>query len=329
MSEVRTGHPPGMPSNTADTPLFSVVIPIFNEEDNLEELHRRLTDVLVKYEGGYEIILVDDGSRDTSADLIRQLSSRDRRVRGIRFSRNFGQHIAITAGLDESSGECVLIMDGDLQDQPEAIPALYGKLREGFDVVYGVRVAKQHSVFKRVTSWMFLKVMRAITTEEAEITTGIYRIMTREVADAVCQCREQARFVVGLFNWVGFRQTSMEVPHGGRFAGETKYSLLKMIKLAMNGITAFSKVPLQIASLIGTAVSIWAFAWGGWLILRKVIWNTAVPGWTSTMVVLLLLSGVQLLSLGVIGSYIGRIYGEAQRRPLYIVAERFGNPRGD
>jgi dolichol-phosphate mannosyltransferase len=306
------------------SPYFSIVVPVFNEEENLPELHRRLTDVLTELGKPYEIVFVDDGSRDGTPKLLRKLHKDDDRVRMIRFSRNFGHHIAITAGMDEAKGDCVVLMDADLQDRPEAIPALYEKLEEGWDVVYGVRAQKKHSLFKRVTSWMFNKLMAWIATEGTQITTSIFRIMRREVVDAVKECREQARFVVGLLSWVGFKQTSIEVVHGERYAGETKYSLFKMFKLAFNGITSFSRLPLQIASAVGFVVSLGAFAWGGWILIKQLVWETAVPGWTSTMIVLLFLGGVQLLCIGALGSYVGRIYGETQRRPLYIVAERKG-----
>ncbi|MGE0788884.1 MAG: glycosyltransferase [Sandaracinaceae bacterium] len=312
------------PGGDADDPFFSVVVPLFNEEGNLSELYERLTAVMEGLARPYEVIFVDDGSRDSTPEKVRELHDSDPRIRLIRFSRNFGHHIAITAGLDEARGERIIMMDGDLQDRPEAIPDLFAKLEEGFDVVYGIRAQKKHSLFKRVTSWMFVTLMRQVTTENAEITTNIFRIMTRQVADAVRECREQARFVVGLFSWVGFRQTAIEVIHGARHAGETKYSLAKMFRLAFNGITSFSRLPLQVASLLGMAVSVGAFGLGCYYIVMKLQYDTQVTGWTSTLVVILFLSGVQLLCLGVLGSYIGRIYGEAQNRPLYVVAERLG-----
>jgi len=318
-------------------PHFSIVIPVFNEEENLEELHTRLTEVLEEIGETYELVFVDDGSRDRTAAMLRAMHEEDPRVTLLRFSRNFGHHIAITAGLDAARGEYIVMMDGDLQDRPEAIPDLYAKIQEGFDLVYGVRAQKKHSLFKRVTSWMFVRLMRTVATEDNEITTSIFRIMNREVAEAVRECRERARFVVGLFSWVGFRQTSIVVQHGARHAGETKYSLSTMFRLAFDGIASFSRMPLQIASWVGFAVSLFAFGWGGWLVAKKGIamfpgmehLDQAVTGWTSTMVVLLFLGGVQLLCLGVLGSYVGRIYGETQGRPLYIVAERLGGQRDD
>jgi glycosyltransferase involved in cell wall biosynthesis len=307
-----------------ERPHFSIVVPVYNEEENLPELHRRLTAAMEQIGKSYEFVFVDDGSRDGSSAWLRKKHAEDSHVRLVRFSRNFGHHIAVTAGMDEARGDCVVLMDADLQDRPEAIPDLYAKLEEGWDVVYGVRAQKKHSLFKRVTSWMFNKLMAWIATEGTQITTSIFRIMRREVVDAVKECREQARFVVGLLSWVGFRQTSIEVVHGARHAGETKYSLVKMFKLAFNGITSFSRLPLQIASFVGFLVSMGAFGWGTWLLVSQAIWSTAVEGWTSTMIVLLFLGGVQLLCIGALGSYVGRIYGETQRRPLYIVAERKG-----
>lgn len=304
-------------------PDVSVVLPVYDEEGNLEELHRRLTDALCRMGVTYELVFVDDGSQDRSFELLSELAKTDPRVRALSFSRNFGHHIAITAGIDAARGEAVVLMDADLQDRPEEIPKLYAKLLEGYDVVYAIRMAKKHSLFKRVASLAFNRVMNRIV-EGHEIDTAIFRIARRRVIDAVKECREQARMVLGLFSWVGFRQTGVEVTHGERHAGETKYSLVKMIRLALHTVTGFSRIPLQVASYLGLIAAVSSFAVGGYFIWLKLAYDAAVEGWTSTIVAALFLGGVQLLCLGILGEYVGRIYGESQRRPLYVVAEELG-----
>jgi dolichol-phosphate mannosyltransferase len=303
-------------------PFFSVVVPVFNEEGNVPELHRRLVATLEGMGRSFEIVFVDDGSRDGSYAAIERLFQVDQRVRAVRFSRNFGHHLAITAGLDAARGQAVVLMDSDLEDRPEVIPALFAKLEEGFDVVYGIRRGRTHSLFKRVTSKLFMAFMNRIADGDIALNTSILRIVRRPVVDAVAACREQHRFILGLFSWVGFRQTGIEVEHGERFAGETKYSLAKMVKLAMNTITASSTLPLKAASFLGTVVSSLSILYALLLLGKKLLWDTMVEGWTSTIVTGLFLGGVQLICLGILGEYVGRIYSEIQRRPLYVVAER-------
>lgn len=314
----------------AASPFFSIVVPVFNEEGNIVELHSRLIETLERLARPFEIVFIDDGSKDGSYAAIERLSRGDARVRAVRFSRNFGHHLAITAGLDAARGETVVLMDSDLEDRPEVIPDLFAKLEEGFDVVYGVRKGRTHSLFKRITSKLFLTLLSRLTDGEQHLNTSILRIARRPVIDAVAACREQHRFILGLFSWVGFRQTGIDVEHGQRFAGTTKYSLYKMLRLALTTITASSTLPLKAASFLGTLVSSLAFVYATVLLLKKVLWDTMVEGWTSTMVAGLFLGGVQLICLGVLGEYVGRIYGEIQKRPLYVVASRLepsGEPR--
>jgi dolichol-phosphate mannosyltransferase len=301
-------------------PYFSVVLPVFNEEGNLSELHARLTKVLTEdIARSYELIFVDDGSADGTFTRLTELHTRDPHVRVLRFARNFGHHLAITAGIDAARGDVVALMDSDLQDLPESLPLLHAKLEEGYDVVRAVRQGKKHSLFKRVTSDLFNRLMNRLVAG-FEIDTAVFRIARRPVIDAVKACREQARFILGLFSWVGFRQTSVEVPHGERHTGETKYSLFKMIRLAVNTITAFSRMPLQVASYIGLLIALCSFGFGSWIIAKKVFLDTAVEGWSSLIVVILFLGGVQLLCLGILGEYVGRAYSEVQKRPLYVVS---------
>jgi dolichol-phosphate mannosyltransferase len=303
-----------------------VVVPVYNEEGNLEELHRRLVLVLEGLGRSFELVFVDDGSRDGSYAGLERLFARDKRVRALRFSRNFGHHLAITAGLDAARGQAVILMDSDLEDRPEAIPTLWAKLEEGYDVVYGVRRNRTHSAFKRLTSRLFVAVMNRIVDGEQELNTSIFRIARRPVVEAVRACREQHRFILGLFSWVGFRQTGIEVDHGERFAGSTKYSLSKMLRLALTTVTASSTLPLKAASFLGTLVSALSFLYAALLLGKKLLWDTMVEGWTSTIVAGLFLGGVQLICLGILGEYVGRIYGEIQRRPLYVLASKLERP---
>jgi glycosyltransferase involved in cell wall biosynthesis len=310
-------------------PYFSIVMPVYNESGNLQELHRRLTSVLRGLGRSYELLFIDDGSNDSSFEVLKQLHQEDRNVHVIAFSRNFGHHIALTAGLDEARGEAVVMIDSDLQDQPESIPLLYEKFQQGYDVVYGIPQVKKHSIFKRATSRMFVWLINRLRSGDEPINTHLFRIASRDVIDVVKRCREQSRFLLGLFSWVGYRQTGVEVPHAARRVGETKYSLVRMVSLALDTIIGFSWVPLRLATVLGFTVSLGSFAFGGWLIVRKLLYDTIASGWTSTMVTLVMLGGVQLLALGVLGEYIGRIYVESQDRPLYVVARRLPPLSGD
>ncbi len=309
------------PAAPGGDPRLTVVLPVFNEEGNLRELCARLVAVLEGTLGvTFELIFVDDGSSDGSFDILAALHAEDDRVRVLRFARNFGHHIAITAGLDAARGELVAFMDSDLQDQPEALPILFEKLEEGYDLVRAIRKEKKHSLFKRLTSATFQALMNRLVSG-FQIDTAIFRIARRPLIDAVKACRERDRFVAGLFSWVGFRQTSVEVPHGARFSGETKYTLRKMVRLALNSITAFSRAPLRLANAVGLMVSVLSFVGGLGVIYLKLRYDTAVVGWPSTIVLITFLGGVQLLCLGIIGEYVGRIYHEVQRRPLYVLAD--------
>lgn len=304
-------------------PFFSVVLPVYNEVGVVDELYRRLSASLEEIGRPYEVLFVDDGSRDGSFAKLQSLNAKDARVRVIRFSRNFGHHMAITAGMDAARGECVVLMDSDLQDQPEEIPKLLAKFDEGYDVVYGIRMGKKHGPLKRLASWGFVKTMNALV-HEGSINTHIFRLVRRNVVDAVKTCREHSRFIVGLVSWVGFEQIGVPVVHGERFSGETKYSVLKMVRLALTSMTSFSQLPLQLASYTGFFAASVAVVGAAWLIARKFLYNTAVEGWTSTMVAIFFIGGVQLLCLGILGEYVGRLFTGVQNRPLYVVAKRLG-----
>jgi len=300
--------------------LISVIIPVYNEEDNLPELSKRLLNVLENnLQATYEIIFVDDGSKDNSWKIIEELHMQNELVKGIKFSRNFGHHIAITAGMDYSKGESVILMDADLQDQPEEITKLYNKYKEGFDVVFGFRKEKQHSFLKSTTSRIFIWLMNKIVNSDVPINSNIFRIMNRKVVNTINQFRERERFITGLISFVGFKQIGVEVKHGERYSGKTKYNLAKLLKLAFNTLTSFSYKPLQIASIFGAIMSLSSFIFIIYLVIRKLFFNIGVMGWTSTIVLILFIGGIQMLFLGILGEYIGRIYAENQKRPLYII----------
>jgi dolichol-phosphate mannosyltransferase len=303
-------------------PQLSVVIPLYNEAATIDELYRRLTEVLTHLGRSYEIIMVDDGSRDATFGALDQIARSDPHVRALRFSRNFGHHIAITAGLDQAAGEYVILMDGDLQHRPEDIPRFIATLEEGgFDVVAGIRSPHQIPALKRWTSSLFNGIMQRLTRDAIDIDSNIYRIMRRKVVHSFLRCRERSRFVTGLFGWVGFKRGEIAIDLDPRHAGASSYSVRRMLRLAANSITSFSYFPLELSSYLGFVISFLSFAYGLFLIGRKLVLNTAVEGWTSLSCTIFFVGGVQLMMLGVIGSYLGRVYTEVQGRPLYIVDE--------
>ena len=300
---------------------FSVVIPVFNEEGNLEVLYSRLTKVMDSLGEAYEIIFVDDGSSDSSFQILTGLHQKDSNVKAIRFTRNFGQHIAITAGLDHCKGENVILMDADLQHQPEEIPKLLAKLSQGYDIVYGVPRKRQDNLFKRLTSKVYLSLLAKLTGQVVNPEIGAFRIMTRQVVDYFIEFRERSRFYGGLVAWLGFPYALVEVEHEERFAGKTKYGLWEMIKLATEGIISFSDIPLRLIGYFGLIVSAMSFVLGIYMLIRQFVWRVAVPGYTSIIVSMFFLGGMVLIMLGVIGEYIGKIHTEVKNRPLYVVAD--------
>jgi dolichol-phosphate mannosyltransferase len=313
------------------SPEFSVVIPIHNEEENIAELYRRLTIVIERLctEAGrskdsYEIIMVDDGSTDRSWQYIKELRIKDQRVKGISFSRNFGHHIAITAGLDHSTGEAVILMDGDLQDPPEEIPRLYEKFKEGYDIVYAIREKRDDPIFKKISSRLFLRMLRKISNVDVNLQSGIFRIISKRCAENMKSLREKSRFIIGLMSWVGFSQAGVEIERHKRYAGRSKYTLFKLFKLAWHGVTSFSYIPLQLATYCGFGVAAISFLIGIYMLYRKLFLDIPLLGYASIIVSLFFLGGVILFVLGVIGEYIGRIYTEVQNRPLYVIKEEIG-----
>jgi dolichol-phosphate mannosyltransferase len=305
-----------------NTPRFTVIAPIFNELENIPELYQRMRDVMVRTGEPWELILVDDGSTDGSAALIRTLAENDPRVRPVIFARNFGHQIAVTAGMDYSRGDAVIIIDADLQDPPEVILELIAKWREGYEVVYAVREERQgESWFKRTTASLFYRLISRITDVNIPLDTGDFRLMDKKVVEVMGQMREKHRFLRGMSAWVGFKQVGVHYKRQPRFAGETKYPLKKMIRLALNAVTSFSYLPLQLATYLGFIASGLSVLAIPVVVILRLTTGTILLGQATTLIIVLFLGGVQLISLGIIGEYIGRIYDETKNRPLYIVAE--------
>jgi dolichol-phosphate mannosyltransferase len=302
---------------------LSVVAPLYNEEGNVAELVRRLRAAADAAPGidAYEIILVDDGSTDRTVDLLRAHAAADPRIVVMRLSRNFGQQLAATAGLDLARGDVVVLIDADLQDPPELIPAMVERWRAGYDVVYAVRRKRSgESRFKVWTARLFYRMTRRLTKVAIPVDAGDFRLMSRRVVDALKSIRERQRFLRGLVTWVGFAQTALEYDRDPRLSGTTKYPFSKMLRLAIDGITSFSDVPLRFASYFGFAVSAIAFIVALAEIGVRVFTGYNLPGYTSTIFAILFLGGVQLIGIGILGEYIGRIYEEIKGRPLYLVA---------
>jgi glycosyltransferase involved in cell wall biosynthesis len=298
---------------------LSVVIPVFNEHGNLADLHDRLTTAIRPLAACYELIFVDDGSTDGSREKLLELHEKDEAVRVLYFTRNFGHHIALTAGLDAADGDRVVIMDSDLQDPPEAIASLWTKMDEGWDVVVAVRQNRKDGFFKRSASRVFLALINRVAHSRIQLTSGVFRMMSRRVVNELRLLREEHRFVLGLISWLGFRETGVPVEHGARHRGKTTYDFWKMVTLALNTMTAFSQTPLRIASLAGLGISALSFGAGLAIVVRKVLWGIPVQGWASLFVTATFMGGMQLVMLGIIGEYIGRLYSQSLRRPLYVV----------
>lgn len=302
--------------------LLSVVVPVYNEGEGITAFYERTKLVLERLQScEHEIIFVDDGSRDNSYQRLTALVDQDVHVKVIKFSRNFGHQIAITAGVDYAEGHAVIVIDSDLQDPPEVIPAFVEKWKAGFDVVYGVRdERKGEGKLKRWTAAGFYRIFRAIVPIDIPVDTGDFRLMSRRVVEKLKAMQERDRFVRGLVSWLGFKQTGVVYSRDPRYAGETKYPYRKMIRFALDGITSFSSLPLKLATILGYVTSIFAFIYACSVFIQK-MYGVTVQGWATIMVGMLFLGGVQLICLGIIGEYIGRIFNETKHRPLYIVEE--------
>ena len=311
-------------------PNYSVVVPVYNEEPVILETHRRLSAVMVGLGKPYEIIYINDGSRDAGPALLAALCGEDSSVRLVNFARNFGHQAAVTAGLQHATGRAIVIIDADLQDPPELIPAMLDRWREGYDVVYGQRRERVgDSQFKKLTAFSFYRTLRALTDVNIPVDTGDFRLIDASVRDALMALPERNRFMRGMVSWVGFKQTPILFDRDERWAGETKYPLRKMVKLAVDGILSFSYKPLKVATFLGCLLSVVGFVYLIVVLCQGLFGSSPVSGWASTMAVMLFFDGVTLLMLGIMGEYIGRIYEESKARPLYIVRDTVGWQRDE
>lgn len=303
---------------------ISVVVPVFNEDLVAKTIYNRLTEVLARASVSYEIIFVNDGSEDKTESIVKEICSEDNCVKYLSFSRNFGHQIAITAGMDESNGDAVIIIDADLQDPPELILEMIKKWKEGNHVVYAVREKRKgESIFKLVTAKVFYRVLKKVTAVDIPVDTGDFRLLDRRCIDVLSIMRERSRFVRGMVSWLGFNQCEVKYVRDERLAGETKYPLSKMVKFALDGILSFSHIPLKVASFFGFMCSGVSFVFMAYGIVVKYFFpEYAIPGWASIFSAVLFVGGVQLICLGVMGEYVGRIYEEIKKRPLYIVKEK-------
>jgi glycosyltransferase involved in cell wall biosynthesis len=306
--------------------LVSAIVPCLNEEEALQDTHARLSSVLEKIPANFEIIYVDDGSTDSTGELLRALHAHDKHVRVVRFSRNFGHQMAITAGLEHAAGDAVVIIDADLQDPPETIVDFFSKWSEGYDVVYGVRTERDgETAFKLWTAKLFYRCMTRLSETQIPLDTGDFRLLDRRVVNVLLGMPERDRFVRGMVSWLGFSQIAVPYRREPRIAGVTKFSFFRMLRFAMDGIFSFSIVPLRVATWTGFITSILAILGIVVVSLEGFIGVPGlVKGWSSTMFAVLFIGGVQLICMGIIGEYIGRIYGESKHRPLYVVREILG-----
>jgi len=306
---------------TASNPELSVVLPVFNEEENLRDVHQQLVSELGKLNKSFEIVFVDDGSRDKSFEILREINKADPRVRAVRFSRNFGHHIALTAGMDIARGDAVILMDADLQDPPSEIPKLLDKRDEGFQLVYGIRKERHDPLLKKLTSRMFWWILRKFSDVPIPAGQTMLRVLDRKIVDEMKNMRERARFVHGMMAWVGYDVTSVEVEHAARTKGKSKYNVARLFKLAFHAVTSFSVVPLRLATYCGFGGALVSAVMALYFVWRKLFLDIPVLGFAATIVAILFVGSVQLMVLGIFGEYIGRIFQEVQQRPLYVVRE--------
>ncbi len=299
---------------------LSIIIPIYNEQGNIDRLINRLKGVIAQLNVTCEYVFINDGSKDDSINIIKNLAAIDPSVKFINFSRNFGHQIAVTAGLDKCIGERIVIIDADLQDPPELIIDMYKKMDEGIEVVYAKRAARKgESWLKKFTARMFYRILKSITSVNIPVDTGDFRIMDRKIVDVLKQMPEQQKFLRGQISWIGFNQTYVEYERDERFAGETGYTYKKMIRFALDGITSFSNFPLKFATICGFVVSGIAFLVMLYALYARFISKDYIEGWTSIIISVLFLGGIQLISIGIIGEYISRLSSNVRNRPLYII----------
>lgn len=308
-------------------PTYSIIAPVYNEELVLHQLYNRISEVMTTVNEPWELLLVNDGSEDSSADIIAKLHHQDPRVRGISFSRNFGFQVAVTAGLDHAQGDAIILTDADLQDPPEVIPRMIEKWKEGFDVVYGVRSEREgETFFKKITAKLFYRTIDVITGIDIPLDTGDFRLMDRRVIVALTGMRERNRFLRGMVPWVGFKQTGITYQRHARFAGNSKFnSVRQMLPFAIDAITSFSYFPMQLATFFGFFIAFLSLiAIIAVILLRLFSSEVVFEGQASTLVMVLFLGGIQLISLGILGEYLGRIYDEVKGRPMYLIDRSWG-----
>lgn len=311
--------------DTQPRPTLSLVIPIWNEEGVIPEMYRRVCTVMEQFGESWELITINDGSTDRSLEMLLELQKSDPRVKVLEFSRNYGHQIAITAGLDFAEGDAVIVMDADLQDPPEVILEMVARWREGYEVVYAVRIKREgETKFKLWTAKLFYRLIQSIANINIPLDTGDFRLMDRRAVLAMRRLREKHRFMRGLSSWIGFKQIGVEYERAERYAGETKYPLRKMLNLAMVAITSFSYLPLQLATYFGFIFAALSLAGIILTVFLRLSGNLWFAGQATTLVSVLFLGGVQLIFLGIIGEYLGRIYDEVKGRPLYIVSHAYG-----
>ena len=311
-------------------PTLSLVLPVFNEEAVIPELHERLQTFLKELALEAEVVFVDDGSRDKTFEMLEDFAKKDPRYSILSFSRNFGHQTAITAGVDHARGEAVVVMDADLQDPPEVVLEMIAKWKAGYDVVYGKRRSREgETFFKKITAAIFYRTFAAMIPIEVPLDTGDFRLMSRRVVLTLRALRETHRFVRGMVSWVGFKQTAVLYDRPARFAGETKYPLRKMVRFAIDGITSFSILPLRFSTYLGMTVATLSVLYAIYAVIDRFVLHHTVPGWTTTVVLIALLSSVQLLMIGILGEYVGRIYEQVKGRPLYVVRDRINVEEDD
>jgi len=307
-----------------DNKLYSVVIPLYNEEEVALECVNRVVKVMEQIDRNYEIIFVNDGSSDKTMDIMIEQCKKNSKLKIIDFSRNFGHQIAITAGMDYAKGDAIIVMDADLQDPPEVIPEMIEKFNQGYDVVYAIRKSRKgESIFKKLTAKLFYRFLRYMCSIDIPVDTGDFRLISKKVSKVMTSLTERNRYVRGLVAWVGFKQIGIEYERDERFAGETKYPLRKMIKLSIDGITSFSTKPLTISKNLGIFVALAGFVYALIIVIKKIALNIPNTGWSSTVVLILIIGGLQLIMIGVVGDYIARIFDESKNRPLYIINEKY------
>lgn len=304
---------------------LSIIIPMHNEQDVLEKLFARLVPCIEQVTHNYEIVCVNDGSRDNTLALLRDYHAKDSRIKIISLSRNFGKEAALSAGIDLCSGDAVIPIDADLQDPPELIPEMWAKWKEGYQVVLATRKSRPgDSWFKRVSAAGFYKVINSISTVKIPRNTGDFRLMDRVVVESVRQMHERTRFMKGIFAWVGYKTHTIYFDRENRAAGSTSWNYRRLWHFALDGIFSFTTVPLRIWTYMGALISMFAFVYALWIIFKTLYHGVEAPGYASLMVAILFMGGIQLISLGVIGEYVGRIYRETKQRPIYLVGEKIG-----